>query len=130
VGYLYPILAMILSLGALIAPQTRFLLWMEPVFQKGSVGEWIMLAVWLVIPVVLLCAVWRGKMREGMPLRGNAVVYLILVGLPLVNLAFTLIHGIFQVLWLEAIFAAVQIALVLSVHLLGKRQAPYRVKTS
>jgi hypothetical protein len=113
---------MILSLGALIAPQTRFFLWMEPLFQKGSMGEWIMLAVWLAVPILLLLAVWRGKMREGMPPEQNMVVYLVLIGLPVINLLFTLIHGIFEVLWLETIFAAAQIILVLSVYLLGKRR--------
>jgi hypothetical protein len=110
-----------LSLGILVSPQTRFFLWMEPLILKGSVGEWIMLGVWAAVPVILLLAVWRGRMREAMPPKKNAPVYLMLVGLPMVNLLFTLIHGIFQVIWLEAACAAAQIAIVLSVHLRGRK---------
>ncbi len=121
VGYLYPVLGMLLSLGVLIAPQTRFFLWMEPFFQKGSVGEWIMLGVWLAVPVILLLSVWRGRMKEGMSFKDEPIVYLTLVGLPLVNLAFTVIHSVFQVLWLEAAAAALLIGLVLVMRVRGRK---------
>jgi hypothetical protein len=122
VGILYPALGMLLALGILVSPQTRLFLWLEPFFFKGSAGEWIMLEVWAAVPVFLLLAVWRGRMREGMSVRDNAPVFLVLVGLPLVNLLFTVIHGVFEVLWLEAVCATVQICLVLSVYLSGKRK--------
>jgi hypothetical protein len=103
VGYLYPVLAMLLALATMVSPLSRFLLWAEPLLGKGSVGEWIMLAVHFSLPALLLALVWRGRMRGRMSWRDDWPVPVILVGAPVVHLAFTLAGGHFEILWLVAV---------------------------
>jgi hypothetical protein len=121
VGYIYPILAMLASLGVLVSPVSRFLLWAEPFFQKGSVGEWIMLPIYFIVPAALLGVLWRGRMKRGFRLKENFPVPLVLVGLPLVTVVSTLIYGVFEILWLEALSAGLLALLVAGVVLSGRR---------
>jgi hypothetical protein len=116
VGYVYPVLGMIAALLVLVLPSTNFMLWLEPIFQKGSVGEWIMLAFWLAAPVVLLAVFWRGRMREKLVLRDNLPIVLVFVAFPVFHLLFTLVCGIFEIAWLVALFAALMILLIVSVR--------------
>lgn len=102
VGYLYPVLAMLLALGTMVSPLSRFLLWLEPLLGRGSVGEWIMLAIHVAVPALLLALVWRGRMKDRLSWRDDWPLLVILVGAPLVHLAFTLAGGYWDVLWLVA----------------------------
>jgi hypothetical protein len=102
VGYLYPVLAMLLALGTMVSPLSRFLLWLYPFLDKGSVGEWIMLALHVVAPTMLLALVWRGRMKSRLSWCNDWPLPVILVGMPVVNLTFTLAGGYWDVLWLVA----------------------------
>jgi hypothetical protein len=102
VGYLYPVLAMLLALATMVSPLSKFLLWMEPLLGKGSIGEWIMLGVHFAVPVLLLALAWRGRMKARLSWRDDWPVPVVLVGAPLVHLVFTLAGGHFEVLWLVA----------------------------
>jgi hypothetical protein len=117
VGFLYPVLGSLVSLGLVVSPVSRFLLWLEPFFRKGSAGEWIMLGVWLTVPTALFIALWRGRMREKFPWKENLPVLATLVGLPAVTVVSTAAYGALQVLWLELAAAAALGAAVLAVCL-------------
>ena len=121
VGILYPLLTMIGALGVMISPLSKFLLWLEPLYARGSVAEWIMLAVFIALPVLMLLVFWRGRMLEGMSFRKDYPVFLVLIGFPVINIIFCLIGGYFGVLWLVSLAAAVLALMVMSVYLFGRR---------
>lgn len=122
VGYLYPVLAMLGALVAMfMAPVSQFLMWMAPFFGKGSVGEWIMLGAYLILPVLILLVFWRGRMKEPLSFKKDYPVYMILAGFPVINLVFCLVGGFTGVLWLVLTAALAMIALVSAVYLKGKK---------
>jgi hypothetical protein len=112
---------MLASLGVLVSPVSKFLLWAEPFFRKGSAGEWIMLPIYLVGPAAILGTLWRGRMKRGFRLKESSPVPLVLVGLPLITVVSTLIYGVFEILWLEALSAGLLALLVAGVTLSGRR---------
>lgn len=121
VGYLYPFAAILLALAALLSPLSQLLLWLAPLYVKGSRGEWIMLGVWLLLPVVLLALFWRGRMAGGMRLRGSMAM----LGAPLIlhvtDLLFALAGGYRGVLWLVALAGAAHLALLSLIFFRGRR---------
>ena len=130
VGLAYPFLAMVASLLVLVSPLSRFLLWLWPFMDKGSVAEWIMLAALglagLASVVAALLAGRRkaagrgesGATAPGPGRRGLAasareewLALLVLAGLPMLNLAFCLGGRQWEVLWLVALGAALEAGL-------------------
>jgi len=123
VGILYPLLCMIGALGLLITPLSQLLLWLQPAYAKGSVGEWIMLGFWLVLPTAILLVFWRGRMKGRFSLRENWIVATVLIGFPALNVITTLAAGVFDILWLVALCAVAEAILVLAVRLRGRTLA-------
>jgi hypothetical protein len=123
VGYLYPILAMLLALATMVSPLSRLLLWLYPFLGKGSVGEWIMLAVHIAVPALLLALVWRGRMKGRLSWRDDWPLLFILVGVPVVHLAFALAGGYWDVLWLVAASTALLGGMVIALFA-GSARAP------
>jgi hypothetical protein len=121
VGYLYPVLAMLLALATMVSPLSKSLLWLEPLLGKGSFGEWIMLGVFFVVPALLLVLLWRGRMKERLSWRDDWPLPVILVGAPLVHLFFTLAGGHFEVLWLVAASTVVLGGLVIALFVWSAR---------
>jgi hypothetical protein len=121
VGYLYPVLAMLLALATLVSPLSKFLLWLEPLLSKGSFGEWIMLGIWFAVPAAILVFVWRGRMKARLSWRNDWPLPVILVGAPLVHLFFTLAGGHFEVLWLVAASTVVLGGMVIGLFVVSAR---------
>lgn len=121
VGVLYPVLTMFGALGVMISPLSSFLLWLGPLFQKGSVTEWIMLGVFIVLPVLMLLVFWRGRMKKEMSFGKDWPIFLVLTGFPVINIVFCLIGGYFSVLWLVCLAFVVMASMVMSVYLCGRR---------
>jgi len=124
VGIAYPILTMIAALGLVVSPLSSFLLWLGPFLSKGSFSEWIMLAVWLCVPVILLGIFWRGRMRERFVFRENLPVLLTLAGLPVVTVLWTVASGLFQIVWIEALAALALTGLLVAARLRPAPAAP------
>jgi hypothetical protein len=124
VGYLYPILAMLFALGTMVSPLSRFLLWLYPFLGKGSVGEWIMLAVHFVVPALLLALVWRGRMIGRLSWLDEWPVLAALVVVPIVNVAFTLAGGHRDVLWLIAAATVLLGGMVIALFAWSNRALP------
>ena len=121
VGYLYPFLSMIVALLFMISPISNFLLWLGPLFQKGSVAEWIMLGFHLIVPTALLIFLWRGRMtarftREDLP------IFIFPITLHLSDILFTLIGGYTEILWLVLLASAVQIGFLAFAYFANRRQ--------
>jgi hypothetical protein len=105
VGFAYPPLAMLASLGLIVSPLSKFLLWAEPLASKGGIGEWIMLGIHLLVPTILLAALWRGRMQRRFTVRENLPVFLVVGVTHAANIVVTMITGTWQVLWLVVLAA-------------------------
>jgi hypothetical protein len=107
------------ALGAMMSPLSRFLLWLAPFFTKGSVGEWIMPTVFLIMPTLILIVYWRGRMKGKFLFKENYPIFLVLIGLHISDVLFSIMYGFVDVLWMELLFTAVSSLLVL-VYCKGK----------
>ncbi len=123
IGIVYPFVTMFAALGALFLPTSQFLMWLGPFLSKGSIGEWIMLAVNVTIPVILLAVFWRGRMTSKFSFKEDYPVFLVFIGFHIVDVLTALIFGFWSIVWLEVLITAIQSAFVLLVFWLG-RQAP------
>ena len=104
IGYLYPILASILSLVCLVSPLSNFFNFMGPFFPRTSNMQWVMLIALSVITVgVLLLAFvkfWDRRFVSSLNYRKDFPIMFTFLGIPLVNTIFCIIGGYTQVLWL------------------------------
>ena len=82
-----------------------------------------MLIALTTLTVVLFGATWGGRMAATLSLREDLPLVLVLVGLPFVEVVFTLVGGYWEVLPLEAGSAAALAALVFGI-LRWSRRAP------
>jgi hypothetical protein len=129
VGYIYPFITMIAALLLMISPISNFLLWLGPIFQKGSVAEWIMLAFHLLVPTALLLFVWRGRMTSRFT-ANDLPIFVFPVTLHLSDIFFTLIGGYTEILWLVLLASAVQIGFLALVYGLNRKQFPLKQSAS
>jgi hypothetical protein len=123
VGYAYPFIAMIAALLLMISPISNLLLWLGPVFQKGSSIEWIMLLFHLVVPAALIVFLWRGRMTKNFS-RDDLPIFIVPTVLHLSDILFTLTGGFFEILWIVLLASFVQTAFLVFVYLKNRRSAP------
>lgn len=112
VGVAYPFLCLFGALVPLVLPTSQFILWLAPFFTKGSVGEWIMLGVHVVVPLALLAFVWRGRMKAAFTLRDDWPVLVLPALFHGMDLAFAVGGGHFELLGLELAVTAFHVGLV------------------
>jgi hypothetical protein len=93
--------------GAMMSSLSRFLLWLEPFFTKGSVGEWIMLTVFFIMPTLILIVYWRGRMKGKFLFKENYPVFLVHIGLHIFDVLFSIMFGFVDALLMELLFTAV-----------------------
>lgn len=105
----------------MISPLSRLLLWLGPLFQKGSSIEWIMLAFHLIAPLALLAFVWRGKMKVGFS-ADDLPVFAIPAIFHLSDIAFTIAGGFGEILWIVLLASAVHMALLAFIYLKSRRR--------
>ena len=108
VGYIYPALSMLGALVTLMSPLSNFLLWAEPFFLKGSVGEWLMLVVHFIVPLFVLAVFWRGRMKQRLSLKEDYPILLVLILFHISNIVVAVIFGFIDILWLQLLFTAIQ----------------------
>ena len=123
VGYVYPFAAMIAALLLMISPISNFLLWLGPMFQKGSPVEWIMLAFHLAVPTLLLVFLWRGRMTKNFTVE-DLPIFIFPTVLHLSDILFTLIGGFYEILWLVLLASFAQTALLIFAYLNNRRPIP------
>jgi hypothetical protein len=121
VGYVYPVLAMLVSLGILVTKASNFLLWLEPIMAKGSISEYIMMGFYLVFTAVLLSVFWRGRMLQSISFKEELPVFLIFFISHTSNILFALIGNFREILWLQFLTASVQSGLILFIYFRGKK---------
>ncbi len=108
VGVVYPFVALFAALLLMISPISRFLLWLEPIFQKGSAGEWIALIAWLIGPSVLLAVYWRGRMTRPFT-QDDLPIFLVPAVLHGMDILFALIGGFGEILGIVLLASAVHL---------------------
>jgi hypothetical protein len=128
VGYLYPILSMLAALAMLASPVSQFLLWLSPFFRKGSPVEWALLGIHCAVPIILLIAVWRGRMKEPLTIRGDLPVFLVPVAFHISDLVFAAVGGYGEILALLALITAVHVLLLLTIFIRGRNVRPLQQK--
>ncbi len=120
VGIVYPFLTMFAALLLMISPISRLLLWLGPIFQKGDASEWFLLAFHLLLPTLLLIFLWRGKNIS--PFTSNDLpIFLVPTVLHLSDIAFTIIGGFTEILWIVLLASLIQTALLLYYYLNNRR---------
>ena len=119
VGYVYPFLAMIAALLLMFCPISQFLLWLGPIFQKGSSAEWIMLAFHLIVPTALLVFLWRGKMTKSFSAE-DLPIFIFPTVLHASDILFTIIGGYYEILWIVILASCAQTAFLLFAYLKNK----------
>ncbi len=124
VGYVYPFAALFLALATLVTPLSNFLLWLEPLFAKGSNAEWVMLGFHLVFPTVLLAVFWRGRMKAPLSLKSDLPVFAVPVVFHLSDILFALAGGFYDILWLVLLVSGAQVALLGCIYYLSRRVKP------
>jgi hypothetical protein len=121
VAWIYPPLTMIAALLLLISPLSRFILWLEPLFTKGSVAEWIMLGVHIVTPLILTSIYWKGKMLSKISLAKEYLLLIMFIGIHLINILFSIIEGYYEIIWLQTLFALAHTAMLLIPYYLSRK---------
>jgi hypothetical protein len=122
VGCLYPFLAMIAALLLMISPISNLLLWLGPIFQKGSSIEWVLLAFHLIVPTALLIFLWRGRMTKSFTI-DDLPVFIVPIVLHISDISFTLIGGYDEILWIVLLASFVQTAFLFYAYMNNRRSA-------
>jgi hypothetical protein len=120
VGYIYPFISIFAALLLMISPISNLLLWLGPIFQKGSQVEWIMMAFHLLVPTALLIFLWRGKMKQPFT-REDLPVFLVPTILHLSDIVFTWIGGYTDILWIVLLASFIQTAFLAFAYLNNRR---------
>jgi hypothetical protein len=122
VGYIYPVLAMLISLGVLVTKySSNFLLWLGPFMAKGSISEYIMMGFYLVFAAALLLFFWRGRMLNGISFKEEYPIFLIFFVSHASNIIFALIGNFREIIWLQLLAAFIQSALILFIYFRGRK---------
>jgi hypothetical protein len=121
VGYLYPFVGILLALITMVSPLSRFLLWLGPIFEKGSNAEWIMLGFHLAVSVILLAILWRGRMKYAVTLKDDWPVYVVPLFFHLCDILFAVAGGYNEVLWLIVLASFVHLVLLAVVYYSGRK---------
>jgi hypothetical protein len=112
VGYVYPLLAAILALLAMVSPLSQFLLWMAPIGVKGNNYEWVMLAFHLLFPFILLAVFWRGRMKNHVSLKDDFPVFAVFILFHLADILFAITARYTNVLWLVVLASLIHFGLL------------------
>lgn len=112
VGVAGPFLLALASLGVLVLPTTAFFMWLGPFMTQGSRAEWVMLALHLAAPVVLLAAVWRGRMEAPLRFAEDWPVVVVPALFHALDLGFALGGGFFEIVPLQLAVTALHLGVV------------------
>jgi hypothetical protein len=125
IGYLYPVLASILSLVCLVSPISNFFNYMGPFFPRTSNMQWVMLIALSVITmgVLVLAFVkfWDHRFVSSLNYKKDFPIMFTFLGIPLVNTIFCIIGGYTQVLWLVVLAELLLLIGWCGIYILNKK---------
>jgi hypothetical protein len=76
--------------------------------RKGGVTEWVMLGFDTLAGLVVLAALWRGRMKKAFRVKEDCPVPMIFVSFHVANILFAVGGGHFDILWVQAVAAVTQ----------------------
>lgn len=121
IGYIYPFVAHLIALLFVMSPLTQFLTILSPLMPQESNGEWYIFIFTMIVPILILLFIWRGKMVGHLSIKRDLPIFLTLLGFPVVNELFCLIGGYNQILWLVTLAGLSLFILVGLIHYLGSK---------
>ena len=128
VGILYPFIMMFAALLLMISPLSSFLLWLSPIFSKGSWIEWVMLAFHFILPTAFLAFIWRGKMKAGYD-KKDLLIFLLPLILHLSDITFSIAGGYNGILWIGILATVIHLAFLAWFFVQGKK-VPRAIETA
>lgn len=134
IGYIYPVLASILSLVCLVSPISNFFNFMGPFFNRTSNMQWVMLVSLTAISVVILALAffkcWNRKVISSLNFKKDFPIMFTFLGFPLANTLFCIFGGYMEILWLVVL---AQVLLLLGwsgIYILSKKAIQNEIKGS
>lgn len=128
IGYIYPVLASILSLICLISPISNFFNFMGPFFTRTSNMQWVMLIslslISVGILVLALVRYWDGRFVSSLDYRKDFPIMFTFLGFPFANTLFCIIGGYMEVLWLVILAELLLLLSWIGIYILNKKQFP------
>jgi hypothetical protein len=124
VGCVYPFAAMALALFTMVTPLSQFLLWLAPFGSKGSFSEWIMFAVFLVVPAALVVIFQRRKPGQPAGLAVDWPIWAAPLAFHLADWFWIAVGGYWEVAGLAVAAGAAHAALLGWIWYRGWRAAP------
>lgn len=122
IGYAYPFVLMPVSLLMMKSPLSRLLLFGAPFGHAKTNIEWFFFALWLIVPILILVFVWRGRMKEGISLKSELPIFLIPSVLHLTNIVFTIYGQYWDILLFNIVISTVHMGFLGFVLFRGKTQ--------
>lgn len=122
VGYVYPFISMLAALFLMGGPLgiSPFLLWLAPFLQKGASIEWVMLAVHLIVPTILLAVYLRQGAAQPFT-KADLPIFLVPIVMHLSDIVFTLVGGYTEILWIVLLSSIVHVVILGSIFLGSQR---------
>ncbi len=125
IGYLYPVLASILSLVCLVSPISNFFNYMGPFFTRTSNMQWVMLVSLSVISLGILVLAfvkfWDRRFVSSLNYRKDFPIMFTFLGFPLINTLFCVIGGYMEVLWLVVLAELLLLLGWYGIYILSKK---------
>lgn len=125
IGYIYPVLASILSLVCLVSPISNFFNYMGPFFSRTSNMQWVMLIALSVISVgILVLALvkfWDRRFVSSLNYKKDFPIMFTFLGFPLANTLFCVIGGYMEVLWLVVLAELLLLLGWCGIYILNKK---------
>ncbi len=124
VGYIYPFIGMVMALLLMYSPLSRFLLWLEPFGKVQTNAEWVTFFAWIIIPVLLLIFIWRGRMTGSLSFKEELPIFLVPAAMHITDIIFTIYGSYWEILPFSIIISAVHILFLCFVFYLGRKTSP------
>jgi len=131
VGIVYPLLAVLAALAALMSPLSRLVLFGRlgydgaewTVWPQASPAQWWILGAFLVLPPIIVALTWRGRFTAQLSARTDWPILATLVGVPLFSVLAAIAGGMWDVLWLIVLAAAAMLVLVGMPYVVAARRS-------
>jgi len=132
IGYIYPVLASILSLICLVSPISNFFNFMGPFFTRTSNMQWVMLIslslISVGILVLALVKYWDGRFVSSLDYRKDFPIMFTFLGFPFANTLFCIIGGYMEVLWLVVLAQVLLLSGWSAIYIFSKKS--FKMKAS
>jgi hypothetical protein len=111
VGFVYPVVSMIVALGVLVSPLMYGLLWLSDRPEFGAPREWAALGLWCALGLGA-SLFWLLRRRQALNWRADWPALVIPAALHLSDLVFAMAQGYYSIMLGELVFTALHLSLI------------------